>query len=440
MALPAEWRSWGLQLYRLLVLLPTRNGLFFQQPPSHEELLRYLQEGLRLAEELGQHDTADGAALLTAKSFFWWSWGTRRGERELLDALQSAREAARIATDLHDSRGASEALDALGNLQSITNDLRGNLESQSRRLFWAQQLDDTTELVDIHAEVGNARALVGGYADAVSEARLAVKLAESTEIDDMSARALRSLLVAYFEWDHWQEAIEVGQKLQKLITAPGTLHSSQHRWALLAWAIAHTRRGERDEADALIERVVMTADRKESQLIELMKGRLALARGATKEARQLFLSAYEARSGRVLLPVLLAELTELGARTADMDLFGRFATQAIELGWRSGARKALAQAFRANGIVAVAEGRFDDALADLESALGRYQDMGTSWEEARTRYALAGLYQRRDSGDDVDLARQLLLQAMALYEPLHAVRDIARVRAALAGAEVRLPR
>jgi hypothetical protein len=175
-------------------------------------------------------------------------------------------------------------------------------------------------------------------------------------------------------------------------------------------------------------------------LIEFMKGRLALARGATKEARQLFLSAYEARSGRVLLPALLAELAELGARTADMDLYLRFGAQALELGWRSGARKALAQSFRARGIVAVAENRWDDALADLESALRRYQDMGTTWEEARTRYALAGLYQRRRDPDDAGQAEQQLRKAMALYEPLHAVRDIARVRAALAGADVRLPR
>jgi predicted ATPase/class 3 adenylate cyclase len=440
LALPAEWRSWGLQLYRLLVLLPTRNTLFFQQPPSHEELLKYLREGLRLLEDFGQHDTVDGAALLTAKSFFWWSWGKRRGERELLDALESAREAARITSELHDPRGASEALDALGNLQSITNDLQGNLESQSQRLFWARQLDDPTELVDIHAEVSNAHALVGEYAQAVEQGKLAVELAEKTESEELVARASLALLVAYFEWDHWQDAVSNGRDLLRRANSPGVVYSSHTRWAILAWAIAHTRMGERDEADALVERMSLAADRHESQLIEFMKGRLALARGATKEARQLFLSAYEARSGRVLLPALLAELAELGARTADTDLYQRFGAQALELGWRSGARKALAQAFRARGIVAVAENRWDDALADLESALRRYQDMGTTWEEARTRYALAGLYQRRLDPDDASQAERQLRKAMALYEPLHAVRDIARVRAALAGADVRLPK
>ncbi len=440
LALPSQWRSWGLRLYRLLVLLPTRQTMFFQQPPLHEELMLYLQEGLRLMEEFGQRHTADGAALLTAKSFFWWSWGERRGEHELLDALQSAREAAGITSELNDARGASEALDALGNLQSITNDLRGNLESQSRRLYWGRQLDERTELVDIHAEVGNAYTLVGDYAAAVAQGQMALELAQSTETPELGARAARALLISYFEWDDWQEAITTGQRLLNQPNSLGALRSSQHRWAMLAWAIAHTRRGERDQADLLVKRITMAADRTEVQLVELMKGRLALARGATKEARQLFLSAYDARSGRVLLPVLLAELTELGARTADMELYERFSEQAAELGWRSGARKALAQAFRANGIVAVAQRRWEDAEADLESALDRYLDMGTRWEEARTRYALAGLYQRRGAGRDDALAREQLTRALALYEPLRAVRDIARVRAALAGSDVRLPR
>jgi class 3 adenylate cyclase/tetratricopeptide (TPR) repeat protein len=439
LALPPQWPSWGLRLYRLLVLLPTRNGAWFQQAPSHEELLQYLQEGLRLLEELGQHDTLDGAALLTAKSFFWWSWGEKRGERELLDALQSAREAVRITDELDDPAGASEALDALGNLQSITNDLRGNLESQSRRLHWARRLDDLHELVDIHSEVGNAYTLVGEFAKAIEQEEMALGLAESAETEEMTTRALRALLVTYFEWDHWQDAINIGQKLAAYTNPPNIMHSNLHRWALLSWAIAHTRRGERDEADRLVKRISMVADRNEVLLIEFMKGRLALARGATKEARQLFLSGYEARTGRTLLPMLLAELAELGARTGDMELYERFGAQALELGWRSGARKAQAQATRARGIVAVAENRWDDALADLESALNRYRALGTPWEEARTRYALAGLYQRRGDEDDLARAREQLTLALALYEPLHAVRDIARARAALAGADVRLP-
>ena len=176
-----------------------------------------------------------------------------------------------------------------------------------------------------------------------------------------------------------------------------------------------------------------------AQYLEVYRGRLALARGATDEAREIFLSALDYRSGRQGLAPLLAELAELGARTGDAALYERFGAQALELGWRSGARKSLAQATRARSIVAIGEERFDDALTDVENALQIYQSLGTTWEEARTRYVLAGLYRRRGSEADAACAQTELARALALFDALRAVRDIARARAALAGGDIRLP-
>jgi tetratricopeptide (TPR) repeat protein len=176
-----------------------------------------------------------------------------------------------------------------------------------------------------------------------------------------------------------------------------------------------------------------------AQYLEVYRGRLALARGATDEAREIFLAALDYRSGRQGLAPLLAELAELGARTGDVALYERFGAQALELGWRSGARKSLAQATRARAIIAIGEERFDDALTDVENALQIYQSLGTTWEEARTRYVLAGLYRRRASEGDAALAQTELARALALFDALRAVRDIARARAALAGGDIRLP-
>ncbi|MFI5273852.1 MAG: ATP-binding protein [Ktedonobacterales bacterium] len=439
--LPVDWRSWGLRLYRLLVLLPTRNAGFFQKPPSHEELLPYLKEGLRLADEMGQRGTLEEAALLTAKAFFWWSWGEQRTEHELLDALKAAREAVRITAALDAPRATSEALDALGNLQAITSDLRGNLESQTLRLGTARLIDDPAELVDIHGEVCTAHLLVGQFEEAVAHGRQALELADAGDADVLRARALRSLVLAYADWDHWQEATDAGEQLQRVLTFPGAWQGNQARWALLAVATAAARMGDRDTADALARRINLVADRDEIQFIELYKARFALARGATKEARQTLLGAVEARTGRLMLPMVLAELAELAARTGDRELFERFIPQALELGWRSGARKAHAQAIRARGTVALADSRWDDAQCDLEGALERFREMGTAWEEARTRYVLSGLFARRGEPNGAERARVELTTALATFERLHAVRDIARARAALAGggAGVRLP-
>ncbi|HKS69637.1 MAG TPA: adenylate/guanylate cyclase domain-containing protein, partial [Ktedonobacterales bacterium] len=422
-ALPVDWRSWGLALYRLLVLLPSRNMGFFQQPPSHDELLPYLTEGLRLAEELGQRETLEGAALLTAKAFFWWSWGEQRGERELLDALKAAREAVRITETLDAPRAASEALDALGNLQAITADLRGALESQAHRLQWAQRIEDTGELVDIHGEVCTAHTLVGEYAQAVEHGEQALALANEADSDVLRSRALSSLVLAYVEWEHWPEALRAGEAYQRTLTFPGAWQSVQNRWKLLALAEVYARTGEREAADRLAQKINLVADRDEVQFIGLYKARFALARGATKEARQILLQAVDARTGRQMLPMLLAELAELAARSGDRELFERYSTQALELGWRSGARKAHAQALRARGLVTLDEGHYDDAQCDLEGALDRFRELGTAWEEARTRYALAGLFARRGLRDDAEHGRDELSAALATFERLHAERD-----------------
>ena len=439
--LPLDWRQQGMRLYRTLVQLPTRSEGWFRRPPPHEELAEYLDEALRLADELGQRDTLDYAELLTAKSFFWWSWAERRSERDLLDAHRSAREAVRITEALGDGRAASEALDALGNIQAIMTDLTGYLESQKRRLRWVTEIDEAQEIVDINTEVSQAYQMVGEYAEAERYAQTALALAHEVDADALCVKALWGVTLARFEWDHWTEAIQTGAELQA--RAPHTVlrFSNHHLWALLALATIAARTGDADATERLARIVGETTPTPTppAQYVEVARARLASARGEQREAQQLLLSALDMRSGRSSMAALLAELAELAARGADLDLYDRFGAEAMELGWRSGARKALAQALRARAIVAVSASRWDDALADGQNALTRYQALGCDWEEARSRYVLAGLYRRRAEQGDDDRAREELTQALRLFDGLRAVRDIARARSALSGGEVRLP-
>jgi predicted ATPase/class 3 adenylate cyclase len=435
-----DWLTQGMRLYRLLVALPTRYSPYFQQAPTHEELKSYLDRGLKLADAAGCRDTAEYAALLTATSFFWMSAAEQRGERELMEALRSAREAVRITDALGDDpRGASEALDALGNLLAITTDLRGFLETMTRRLQWAQQIDDPNELVDIHTEVSQAHQAVGEYAEAVTHARAALDIARAAETEALQAQALRALAIAYYEWDHWAEALEAGEELLHISTQAQPRLSHRQLAAILAMATIKARSGDRDGSDRLARQVAENSQACEVQYLAVGRARLALSLGATREARQLLLKGLDDREGRVGMAMLLAEVAELLAREGDLALYDRYGPQALELGWRSGARKALAQAIRARGIVAMAESRWDDALADIESAFTRYSDLGTIWEEARTRYALAGLYRRRGETGDEQRAYDELTRAQAIFSSLSAIRDLARTRSALAGGEIRLP-
>lgn len=434
-----DWLTQGMRLYRLLVALPTRYTAYFQQVPTLDDLKTYLDRGLKLADATGCHDTAEYAALLTATSFFWMFAAEQRGERELMEALRNAREAVRITEALGEPRGASEALDALGNLLAITTDLRGFLETMTRRLQWAQQIDDPNELVDIHTEVSQAHQAVGEFAEAVAHAQTALDIANAAETEALQAHALRGLVIAYYEWDHWPETLKTGAELLNISPQAQATLSHRQLAAVLAIAIVKARMGDRDGSDVLARQVAESSQLCGVQYLAVGRARLALAVGATREARQLLLNGLELREGRVGMALLLAELAELLAREGDLDLYERYGPQALELGWRSGARKALAQAIRARGIVALASGRWDDALADMESAFTRYSDLGAVWEEARTRYALAGLYRRRAEPGDDQRAHDELSRALAIFNALGAIRDLARTRSALAGGDIRLP-
>jgi class 3 adenylate cyclase len=440
-ALPSDWLQIGMRLYGALVRLPSRNSSVFRQAPPHEELLGYLDAGLRIANELNQLETLDYAALLTAKAFFWWSWADQRGERELLDAYRAAREAARIAENLGDPGAASEALDALGSIQAILSDLTGYLESQRRRLRWAESIEDPQELVDINAEVSQAYQFTGDFAEATRYAGVAYNVAQTAASNELRVRALDRAVGAWAEWDRWDDAWRAGIESRELAQRAVSRVSTHHHWALLSLAIIATRQGDADTAAQITRASTELGDATmTSQLfLELARGRLALARGATREARQILLAALDLRSGRHSMAALLAELAEIAARLGDSDLYERYGPSALELGWRSGARKALAQAVRARAIVAIAAGRWDDALTDASDAIERYAKLGCAWEEARSRYALAGLYRRRQDTSDNDLARDELTKALAVFERLRATRDIARARAALAGSDIRLP-
>ncbi len=433
-----EWTRRGLRLYRLLVQLPARNSTWFRDPPSREETRGYLEDGLRLADERGMRDTLEGAALLTAKSFFWWTWPEGRDEADLLDALRTAREAVRITEALGAPRRASEALDALGNMLASTGDLRGQLESHTRRLFWARQIEDTGELVDIHSEVSAAFQMVGEYALAVEHARTALDYAETEDADLLRIQALRREVLAYFEWDRWRDAITGGERLLALaahtsMAAHSALESTnKHRAVLLTLATIYARTGRGDDAEQVVRLVSDVPIAHEAQLVGVQRARYALAQGAIIEAKNRFLAALEFRTGRPLVATLLAELAELGARTEDRALYERFGEQALELGWRSGARKALAQAIRARGLAATTAGRWDDAVSDLENALDRYHALGTAWEEARTRADIAALARRRGATGDTAVARGQLERALRIFEDLGADSDLAAARADLA--------
>ncbi|HKD76559.1 MAG TPA: hypothetical protein VKB76_13735, partial [Ktedonobacterales bacterium] len=292
------------------------------------------------------------------------------------------------------------------------------------------------ELVDIHNEVSAAYQLVGQFSLAIEHATIALRQAEQIDNDLLRAQALQRLTVAYYEWDRWSDATNDGEQMIAIAARTSFSQQNHYRWGLLALAVALTRMGRRDRADQIAQQLEDLPIILESQYVGLFRGRLQLARGNFAEAEQIWRDALKVTAGRHSYPALLAELAELGARQDRRDLTDEFGARAVDIGERSGARKPLAQALRARGIVALADRRLADADRDLADALQRFQEFETRWEEARTHYVLASLWRRQDNAD---AAQRELEGALHLFEQVHAVRDIARAKAALAGGEIRLP-
>lgn len=439
-----EERERGLRLYRRLVLLPTRYPSWFRTMPSHEILYRLLKAGLQLAEEVGDVDSLDRVSLLAARAFFWWSSPPERGESQIREAMASAEEAVDIAERLKAPHHASEALDALGNMQAITTNLTGHLKSQVRRLYWAQQIDDRNELIDIHCEVSVAHQMIGEYQPAIDHAQKALELAQQSENDLFVAQALQRLVIAYFEWDHWPETIQYGNQL--ITIGPETTISTgnQYRWGVLATAVAYARQGNMDRSYAFSRQLDMQSSARESQYVGVFRGRLRLARGQAADSEHIFRAALAAPAGRHILPALLSELAELGARLGKREVYDEFGEQALTLAKQSGAKKPLAQALRARGISLMSlqaapshQGPdLQTAYTTILQALLHFEECGAQWECGRTRYVLAELYRRRGEYDE---ATHALQKSLALFEATGAVRDIARAKTSLAGGAIHLP-
>ncbi len=449
-------RATGMRLYRRLVTLPTRYPSWFRNPPMIQELHGYLTAGLRLAEAAGESHALDRAALLTAKTFFWWSWPQGRGQAQLRDALASAEEAVRIAELLDAPREASVALDALGNMQATITDLRGHLASQARRLFWARRIEDHNEIIDIHSEVSAAHQMLGAYPRAVYHANVALAEAARDTNEILRTQAIQRLVIAYFEWDHFNEAIARGVELQGLTARvavsgagpsggsgqPGRTGPSggqnHYRWAMLALALAYLRTDQPDPADQILRQLAELPPIFESQYVVVLRGRVQVALGSINEAIRTFQDALSIRAGRHSQPMLLAELAELGAMLDNAELTATYGARAVTLAERSGARKPLAQALRARSGVALRAERTQEAWRDLQAALNIFDALGTRWESARTQVVIAAYWQRR--GPTYSESSQAALQrAMELFEQVGAPHDAQRCRAALANSQVPWP-
>ena len=117
--------------------------------------------------------------------------------------------------------------------------------------------------------------------------------------------------------------------------------------------------------------------------------------------------------------LLAGDLDAARAVQADLEARGR----------RLGRKWAIATALRCRGLIAAADGRSGDALADLHEALVVHDDVPQPFDRARTLLALGTVQRRAKQRAE---ARRTLETALALFEELGAALWTERARAEIA--------
>src|SRR5437867_965541 len=121
-------------------------------------------------------------------------------------------------------------------------------------------------------------------------------------------------------------------------------------------------------------------------------------------------------------------LADAAARHHDAAALRQYAPLAEQLAARDSHPLYLAIAQRARGVAARLAGEGEQAKAQLQQALGVFQQMGTRWQMGRTWFELGELAL---ATSEPGTARDYFNQALTTFEALQAVPDAARARARL---------
>lgn len=122
-------------------------------------------------------------------------------------------------------------------------------------------------------------------------------------------------------------------------------------------------------------------------------------------------------------------LADTAAQMRDAAGCREYAARLEELAERDGHRLYRAIAQRAWGVAHRLTGEHREAETRLNCALEIFRDLGTQWQIARTLIELGELARDQDARTH---ARDLFAQALAVFEAMRAIPDVARTRALIA--------
>ena len=318
---------------------------------------------------------ADDAMVSASLSTISWSQGQ----------VAAAEDLARTALRQAGASGDSCALAAAHVSVALAAASRGERErnEQAYRLALAAARDggDLVQLARIHANL-SSRALEGGaYAQAITEAELALETGAGHRF--FSALALTNKAEAHLRLGQLEDARAAVSDAAVIYEALGSLHASILH---VLYGELYRQRGDLVRARSSFERARALAeegDDAHTLVFALCGLALVLADEDLAAARKVAADAVARASGIERAGALCAA-AEVELRAADGAMAERFAQQAEAQARATGDRAGLAQSLELQGVARVPgdEGR-------LRSAIEFWDDVGNPVGAARARLALA---------------------------------------------------
>ncbi|OGN84787.1 MAG: hypothetical protein A2X23_09910 [Chloroflexi bacterium GWC2_73_18] len=347
-----------------------------------------------------------------------------RGEADpvpFAERLRAAEEGAGIAARSGDPELEAQALSIVADLREASGDPTAALAIYRALADRLASLSTQTDRQEIAVAAGWAFLQIGGEAERVLElGRVALAIGRRRSPHD-AMHGTHLVMAATHLLGRWDETLEAADEHLAAFEREADVLCGHVRGGVALGALLLARRGDATRARELAQTL---DDGRPTQ--PFVRADLALADLALGDAETARHRLEEALAGVEPWRVAATAAAYLDVLTSQEDWQALRAFLPSARG-ASGGEAVLGPAVdRAEGVLAAAAGDRAGAETALRRALAGFERLGAVFEVARTQEALAGVVVAAER-------RKLLEAALATFEALSALPSVTRVRDALAG-------
>jgi class 3 adenylate cyclase len=406
-------------LCALALDVPTRWPGSMRTLPSESEAARYLHLGMEHAESLPPGDSEELARLLTIKAFWPYGFpGAVDSDEELEAAQKEGERAAAIGRRLGRPDLESAGLDG-ASASVIARDWYGHIDPLiNRRLELAAVIHDPWELGDIFGMAAWSHFMQGRYRDAI---RFALEGVERSRLGGSSPQVhcLAWSAMARYRLGDWAGFLTDLLRMEDLLGDRRKRPPHYGARPFAAAAIVHEVQGNRAAADAYIA-IIAELERSGPPSGTPWTAVVLARRGQAEEALRRLRRADNAAGHRTFRGLLLEARCEVLIEARMWGDAHGAANDARAHGYEAKLLALPLAADRIEGMAALAEERWDDAVRLLGKASAGYSGLEARFDEARTDLALA---QALAATGHADEALERAYRASATFETLAAIRE-----------------